>query len=97
LTDENFGTTTNPEVEMKKVHELYLRAVNSPLRRNILGVLNEGNCTIAELGEKTQLDMLTLKWHLSVLESGLCVEKEDKQGELVYKLTQYGKVVNYIE
>jgi len=82
---------------MKKIHELYLRAVNNPLRRKILGVLKEGNATIPELEAKTRFDETTLKWHLSMLESGLCVEKENKERDLFYKLTQYGKVVNFME
>lgn len=71
--------------------------MNSPLRRKILGALNEGNVTIEELEAKTGMDEITLKWHLSVLESGFCIEKENKQGTLTYKLTREGKVVNYIE
>ena len=82
---------------MKKTQELYLRAVNSPLRRQILGVLNEGNSTIAELGAKTRLDVTTLMCHLNVSESGLCIEKENKQGDLIYKLTKYGRVIKYME
>ena len=82
---------------MKRSHELYLRAVNSPLRRKILRVLNECNCTAEELAAKTGLGETALKWHLSMLESGLCVEKENRQGRSVYKLTQYGKVINYME
>jgi len=71
--------------------------VNSPLRRKILSALNEGKATIEELKSKTGLDETTLKWHLDVLESGFCIEKEKRQGTLIYKLTQEGKVVNYIE
>jgi len=97
LAEDNFGSPTNPEVEMKRSHELYLRAVNSPLRRKILRVLNECNCTAEELAAKTGLGETALKWHLSMLESGLCVEKENRQGRSVYKLTQYGKVINYME
>ena len=97
MSEDNFGSPTNPEVEMKRSHELYLRAVNSPLRRKILWALNEGSVTEEELSAKTGLDATSLKWHLSMLESGLCVEKESCQGRSVYKLTQYGKVINYME
>lgn len=45
---------------MKLIHELLLRAVNSPLRRKILEALNEGNATIEELEAKTKM-----KLHLS--------------------------------
>jgi len=97
LPEKKSRTTTDSEVETKQFHERYLRAVNSPLRRKILGALNEGNATIEELEAKTGLDGTTLKWHLNVLESGFCIEKDNKQGILIYKLTQEGKVVNYIK
>jgi hypothetical protein len=97
MSEREPDTSTNPEVEMRLSHELYLRAVNSPLRRKILEVLTEGIATIEELGAKTNLDETTLKWHLNVLESGLCIEKENKQGIFVYKLTQFGKVVDYMK
>jgi len=97
LSEKKSRTTTNSEVETRQFHERYLRAVNSPLRRKILGALNEGKATIKELKSDTGLDETTLKWHLSVLESGFCIEKEKRQGTLIYKLTQEGKVVNYIK
>jgi len=74
-----------------------LRAINSPLRREILRALKEGYTTIEDLQSRTGLDNNTLKWHLSVLEQGFCIEKDIKQGKLVYKLTQEGKVVDYME
>ena len=97
MSEKKSRTTTNSEIETKLFHERYLGAVNSPLRRKILCALVEGNATIEELEAKTGLDEITLKWHLSVLESGFCIEKENKQENLIYKLTQEGKVVEYIE
>jgi DNA-binding transcriptional ArsR family regulator len=96
LSEKKSRTTTNSEIETRQFHERYFRAVNSPLRRKILGTLNEESATIEELEAKTGLDEIILKWHLSVLESGFCVEKGNKHGNLIYKLTQEGKVVNYI-
>ena len=90
-------TTTDSEVETRLFHERYLRAVNNPLRRQILVALNKGSSTIHELLAKTGLEVITLRWHLSVLEHGFCIEKQDSQGILVYTLTQEGKVVNYIK
>ena len=97
MSEKEPATTTNPEAEMRLSHELYLRAVNSPLRRTILDALTEGNATIEELEAKTNLDETKLKWHLGFLENGLCVEKEVKQGNLIYKLTKFGKVVDYLK
>ncbi len=97
MSEEEPGTSTNSEIEMRLSHELYLRAVNNPLRRRILDALTEGNYTVEELEAKTNLDEITLRWHLNVLESGLCVEKENKQDKVIYKLTQFGKVVKYLK
>jgi len=97
MSKDKSKTTTNSEVETRLFHERYLRAMNNPLRRQILLFLNKGSSTINDLAAKTGLDDLTLRWHLSVLEHGFCIEKQDNQGILVYTLTQEGKVVNYIK
>lgn len=90
--------TTNGSIEETRLyHERYLRAINSPLRRRILRVLKESSATLEELASKTGLSDETLKWHLNILEHGFCVEKENRQGKLVYKITQEGRVVDYVE
>lgn len=83
--------------ETKEYHERYLRAVNNPLRRDILRALKEDDSTIETLEASTGLDAKTLDWHLSILEHGFCVEKEEKEGETLYRLTQEGKVVDYVD
>jgi len=97
LPEKKSRTTTNSEVETRVFHERYLRAMNSPLRRKILGILNRGNATFEELEAKTGLKETALKWHLDVLEHGFCIEKEENRGILFYKLTKEGRVVSYIE
>jgi len=83
--------------ETQLYHTRYLRAINSPIRREILKALKEGCATIEDLQSSTGLDKANLEWHLNVLENGFCVEKDIKQGKLVYRLTQEGKVVDYLE
>ena len=97
MSEKKSRTTTNSEVETRQFHERYLRAMNNPLRRKILGILNKGNATFEELEAKTGLNETALKWHLDVLEHGFCIEKEEKRELLIYKLTQEGRVVNHIE
>jgi len=75
LSGKKSKTTTNSQVETKKLHQRYLRAVNSPLRRKILAVLNKVNATIEELEARTGLNETALKWHLNMLEYGFCIEK----------------------
>ena len=83
--------------ETKEYHLRYLRAINNPLRREILRALKDGDATLETLQSMTELDARTLEWHLSILEHGFCVEKEVRDGETLYKLTQEGKVVDYVE
>jgi len=83
--------------ETRRYHKRYLRAINSPLRREILRALKEGYTTIEDLQSHTGLDNGALNWHLSVLEQGFCIEKDIEEGKLVYKLTQEGKVVDYLK
>jgi DNA-binding transcriptional ArsR family regulator len=83
--------------ETRRYHKRYLRAISSPLRREILRALKEGYTTIEDLQSRTELDNDTLNWHLSVLEQGFCIEKNIEEGKLVYKLTQEGEVVDYME
>ena len=82
--------------DMKERHRLYLRALGNPLRRNILKAFKSGDVTIDSLQSRTNLDIKTLEWHLALLEHALCVEKEVRNGKVLYKLTQEGKVVDYL-
>jgi len=89
---------TNDSIEnTRQYHERYFRAINNPLRREILKALKGGCATIEDLQSKTGLESDTLTWHLNILEHDFCVEKEIKKGKQYYKLTQEGKVIDYLE
>jgi DNA-binding transcriptional ArsR family regulator len=83
--------------ETRRRHALYLKAVNHPLRRRILEALREGDATLEELSARTGLGEESLKWHLSVLEHGFCVERIEEEGRILYRLTEEGRVVEYLE
>ena len=83
--------------ETKLFHERYLAAVNNPSRRKILEALREGCATIEEIVAKTNLDKEVLIWHLSLLVSVRCVEKANASGNPSYKLTQAGKVIEFLK
>lgn len=90
--------TINDSIEeTRRYHTLYLRAINSPLRREILRALKRKHSTVDDLQSVTGLDKDALKWHLNILEHGFCVEKNVKKGEVFYKLTQAGRVVDHLE
>ena len=97
MPDKKSKTTTNSEEETRLYHQRYLRAMNNPLRRKILRVLTNGKTSFEELAIKTGLDKFVLEWHLSILENGFCVEKESQEGKLFFRLTQEGKVVNFMK
>ncbi len=78
-------------------HEQYLRAISNPIRRKILRFLKESSASIEELSSKTGIGTEALKWHMDTLEHGFCVEKENIDGKWLYKLTQEGRVVDYLE
>jgi|GEM_PF-373723 len=95
LTDKRSKIIRSIE-ENRVYHTRYLRAISSPLRREILRFLQEGCSTIDHLQSKTGQSQATLKWHLDILERGFCVETQIKEGELIYQVTQEDKVVDYL-
>jgi predicted transcriptional regulator len=96
LSRKTSKITSDSIEKTRKYHERYLRALNNPLRREILKALKDGCTTFEDLQSKTSLDNETLKWHLDILEHYFCVEKEIKQGKPNYRLTQEGKVIDYL-
>ena len=97
MYDKEPTTAVDSGEETKLLHERYLAVVNNPSRRKILEALRKGSLTAEELGTKTELNTEALRWHLSLLESVRCVETEKAEGKLVYKLTQWGRVVEYLK
>jgi len=97
LSDENSENTKSPIEETREYHARYLRAINNPVRREILRALKDGETTIETLQSKTGLDLQRLEWHLSILENGSCIEKEIKKGTTLYRLTREGEVVDYMQ
>lgn len=83
--------------ETKEYHRRYLRAVNNPLRREILRALKDEDASIETLRSITGLEEGVLEWHLDVLEHGFCVEKTVRDGAVIYKLTQEGEVVDFLD
>jgi DNA-binding transcriptional ArsR family regulator len=74
-----------------------LRAINSPVRREILRALTRGNANVEDLQSTTGLSRIDLEWHLSILEYSFCVKKEIEKNKPVYKLTQEGRVIHHME
>lgn len=79
--------------ETKDRHRRYLRAMNNPVRREILRVMKEGKDTLDSIAYGVKLDKKTVDWHLNILIHGFCVEKDEDK----YILTQEGLVVDYMD
>ena len=83
--------------ETKERHRRYLRAINNPIRRDILRSLKNGNDVIESISQDTEIDEKTVGWHLKVLLDGFCVEEVFEKDETKYTLTQEGLVVDYMD
>ena len=97
MSDKDSKTIGRDMEETKEYHRRYLRAVNSPVRREILRALKDADGSLGALSDATGLDEKTLGWHLSILEHGFCVEKEERDGKQFYALTKEGLVVDYVD
>jgi DNA-binding transcriptional ArsR family regulator len=82
---------------VKERHLKYFRAVSNPLRREILKALEDGELTIEALKLRTSLDCKTLEWHLDILQQALCVEKESREGKVLYRITAQGRIIDRLE
>ena len=96
MSDKDSRTIGNSLEQTKEYHVRYLRAINSPIRRQILQALKDSDATIEELHSRTGLSPDSLSWHLNILEYGFCVEKTIKEGKTIYTLTKEGKVIDYL-
>ncbi len=97
MSSDPSKTVADSMEETKERHRRYLRAVNNPVRRDILRAMKDGNTTIDELSSATGLDAKTLDWHLRMLEDGFCVERRQRGERVVFELTQEGLVVDFMD
>ena len=96
MSFEDPDTDEEPSVGVKERHRRYFIAVSNSLRRKILRILKGEDATLEVLQSRTGLDLETLKWHLSMLEYGFCVEREVRGSATFYKLTKEGRVIDYL-
>lgn len=89
----------------KYLHDLYLKAVNHPVRRQILEIVNK-NTKIARkellkilIEKKTIKEENQLIYNIDYLIKAFCINsiEDDKSGEIFYEITQSGKVIEYLE
>lgn len=88
--------------DSKYYHSLYLKAVNHPIRREILTVINRAQ----KISEKKLLSILrklevldsldVFHYNIDFLIKALCVKKSEEEGATFYSITQSGQVVEYL-
>lgn len=85
----------------KYYHDLYLKAVNHPIRREILKCINDvkrisKNELLKKLIENGTLENESIfDYNMDFLIKALCVEKFEEKGKIYYDITQAGKVIEY--
>ena len=94
----------NKTVEgVRYLHNLYLKAVNHPIRREILTIINkEGRISKKELlktllESKIISDEFVFNYNIDFLIKAFCINLFEKDDELFYEITQSGKVVDFLK
>ena len=87
----------------KYLHDLYLKAVNHPVRKEILIIINQENKISHEelfkfLKENKIInDESSFNFNIDYLIKALCVNKVKENDKIYYSITQSGRVVDYLK
>ncbi|MFX0027922.1 MAG: hypothetical protein ACFE8B_01830 [Candidatus Hermodarchaeota archaeon] len=87
----------------KYLHSLYLKAVNHPIRREILNLVNKAKKISKEdlLQKLLELDLIndepSLNYNMDYLVKAFCVKKVEEDNKIYFEITQSGQVVDYLE
>jgi len=81
--------------DMTEDHKTCLNALQNPVRRNILKTLVEHKKSLEEIKAELKLTDSQASYNLNMLESTLCIEKEESKGVTYHVLTPRGE--GYIE
>lgn len=81
--------------DMTEDHKACLNALQNPVRRNILKALVGQRKTFEEIKTEFKITDYQANYNLNMLESTLCIEKEENEGVTYYVLTPRGE--GYVE
>ncbi|MFX1377669.1 MAG: hypothetical protein ACFFA4_01120 [Promethearchaeota archaeon] len=101
-TMEEFSKTVEGT---RYLHELYLKAVNHPIRREILNIINDAKrISKTELLKKLVKDKILddesmLNYNIDFLIKAFCINsvKDEDTGKILYEITQSGKIIEYLK
>jgi len=84
-------------------HDLYLKAVNHPIRREILVIVNQEN----KISHNNLFQILLendiineesfFKYNISYLIKALCISKIEENDTINYSITEGGRVIDYLK
>ena len=87
----------------KYLHDLYLKAVNHPIRREILNIINQAkkikeiNLIKALIDNQVIKDDSSFNYNIDYLIKAFCVNKTVENDDIYYEITQSGQVVDYLK
>ncbi|MCK4688607.1 MAG: hypothetical protein KAT66_10785 [Candidatus Lokiarchaeota archaeon] len=96
---EEYGKTMEGT---KYLHSLYLKAVNHPIRREILSIVSKVKKISKEklfsilLDENVINDEFSLNYNIDYLIKAFCIEKIEEKNKIYYEITQSGRVIDYL-
>ena len=85
--------------ERKIGHAQHLKAINHPIRREILKIIYETESIpekelLKKLNDEDIIDDSNVfTYHMDFLLQALCVEKIEEEGNIIYKILPGGKVI----
>jgi DNA-binding transcriptional ArsR family regulator len=65
-------------------HSTGLKTLQNSIRRKILSLLLESPMSLEDLQNEMELNKMEAKFHIGMLENALYVEKEERNGSIVY-------------
>ncbi len=84
-------------------HDLYLKAVNHPIRREVLKIINKSNNIsrnkLFEILSENEIikDISVLDYNIAFLLKAFCIEKKERNEEIFYCITKSGKVIEFLK
>ncbi|MFX1502823.1 MAG: hypothetical protein ACFFDH_17820 [Promethearchaeota archaeon] len=87
------------------LHDLYLKAVNNPVRRVILDIVNDlkriskHNLLQKLIEDKIIENESMFNYNMDFLIKAFCINsiKDENSNEIFYEITQSGKIVDYLK
>ena len=73
--------------ELYKIHAEMCKVFSNPTRLEILNLLRDGEMSVTELMEKTQLSQVNISQHLSIMKAKGIVTAERRGKNIYYQLT----------